>query len=71
MSVGTGVRGVLSGARDLAGVIAFGFAALIALGAVARADTIRFSADLTGRGEVPPNNSPAKGHCDAKSRHKQ
>ena len=32
---------------------------------VARADTLRFHADLSGRGEWPPSASPATGHMEA------
>jgi hypothetical protein len=31
----------------------------------ARAETIRFKADLTGAGEFPPSDSKGTGHCDA------
>lgn len=31
----------------------------------ALADTLKFKADLVGQGEVPPNESTGKGHCDA------
>ena len=44
---------------------ALGLATLLAANAAAWADTLKFSADLTGRGEVPPNDSTGKGHCDA------
>jgi hypothetical protein len=41
-------------------------AAFLATGSVAHADTLTFKADLSGGGEAPPNNSPGKGHVDAK-----
>ena len=52
-SIRFGLVGFLSGA------------ALLALGAFAHADSVRYTAELTGRGEVPPNDSPATGHCEA------
>ena len=48
-----GVVGLLSGA------------ALLACSALAQADIVRYTAELTGSGEVPPNNSKATGHCEA------
>jgi len=39
--------------------------ALLAIGHVAQADVVRYTAELAGRGEVPPNDSTATGHCDA------
>ena len=46
-------------------VAGLGFAALVAGGTVAFASEIHFSAELRGRGEAPPNDSPAVGHVDA------
>lgn len=46
-------------------VATFALAALILGAAPARAEMLNFQADLTGGREVPPNNSPAKGHVDA------
>src|SRR5271165_5511398 len=43
------------------GVLALVFAALMATGSPAFALKIPIQATLTGGGEVPPNNSPAKG----------
>ena len=48
-----------------AAVAGLGFAALVAGGTVAFASELHFFADLHGRGEAPPNNSPAVGHMDA------
>jgi hypothetical protein len=42
-----------------------GLAALLARGSLAHADTLSFKADLTGRGEVPPNDSAGRGHVEA------
>jgi hypothetical protein len=44
---------------------ALGLAALLTLGSLAHAVTLSFKADLTGRGEVPPNDSPGRGHVEA------
>jgi hypothetical protein len=54
-------RGV--GARGWGAALAF--AATLALSSGASASTIEFKAELSGRGEAPPNDSAAKGHCDA------
>jgi hypothetical protein len=40
-------------------------AALLTMGCHALASTIEFKADLSGRGEVPPNDSTGKGHVEA------
>jgi hypothetical protein len=40
-------------------------AALLAGGTSAFASQIHFTAELSGRGEAPPNQSPARGHVDA------
>ena len=53
------------GSRRFAAISACGISILLAMGSAALADTIKFTADLSGRGEVPPNDSPGKGHCDA------
>lgn len=53
-----------SGTRPLR-LAALALAALLTANAAANADTLAFKADLTGRGEVPPNDSTGKGHCDA------
>jgi hypothetical protein len=51
--------------------IRFGVAVLLsvfsltAMSSLAHADRVRYTADLTGQGEVPPNDSPATGHCEA------
>jgi hypothetical protein len=51
------------GARRVGATLAaIGF---VAFATSAFADTLQFKVDLTGRGEVPPNDSTAKGHCDA------
>ena len=44
---------------------ALAVAALVAGAAAAHADTVKFQADLTGGGEVPPNASKATGHVEA------
>jgi hypothetical protein len=46
-------------------VTALGLVALTAMGSFARAETLLFRADLSGRGEAPPNDSTATGHVDA------
>jgi hypothetical protein len=53
-------RGPLSAA-----VIAIGTAALLASGSVALADILAFKADLSGRGEAPPNDAVGTGHLEA------
>lgn len=42
-----------------------GIAALVAGGPAAFAEKIHFYADMSGRGEAPPNNSPGHGNLDA------
>jgi hypothetical protein len=46
-------------------VAGLGILALLAGGSAAFAEKIHFTADLFGRGEAPPNNSPGRGHVDA------
>ena len=47
--------------QTLLGIVAFSCGALIAAGSQALALKIPIQATLTGGGEVPPNDSPAKG----------
>ncbi len=44
---------------------ALALALLAATGGFAQAETLHFVANLTGRGEVPQNDSPATGHVEA------
>ncbi len=46
-------------------VAALGLAALMAMGVSAHAETLLFRADLSGRGEAPPNDATASGHVEA------
>lgn len=49
--------------RILSGAAALAVAALAAT--ASNASTLNYKADLTGRGEVPANDSHGSGHCDA------
>ncbi len=51
--------------RALVGTLAVALLAFLSATAGASADSLAFKADLTGRGEVPPNESTGKGHCYA------
>ena len=57
---------VLAKSASSAGMVVFlGLAALVGYASSAFADTLYFKADLTGGGEVPPNDAPGKGHMEA------
>lgn len=64
-SMGIRWNRLLSGANARASLATLGFTALMAISPVAHADTLHFKADLTGRGEVPPNDATATGHVEA------
>jgi len=51
--------------RSRSDAIVLGVALLMAIGSPALASTIEFKADMSGRGEVPPNDSVGKGHMEA------
>jgi CHRD domain len=59
-------RGVAwSKAPLCAAVAALGIAALLGSGSAVLADILAFKADLSGRGEAPPNDSVGTGHLEA------
>jgi hypothetical protein len=46
-------------------VAALGFAAILASGSAAQASKIHYTAEMSGRGEAPPNATAGRGHLDA------
>jgi hypothetical protein len=58
-------RAALSTAPLCAAAFALGIVVLVSSGSPGRAETLAFKADLSGKGEVPPNDSAGTGHLEA------